>query len=232
MRIFVGLLLGLARMFPAAALALAEKLPALARLLVVGAVGAGGYAAYDGYEVVAEQVRAGATAVENWTDATAEKVGGWVQRRTDWAVDHPETAGLWGATLLGMGALYRAHRRAGRTRADAATAAVARVPVSDDARPLTVEQRALNRAAATQLTEDSGRVDSRLKELDSQITKAVAHLKAASDEATRARALADVKQRTREDAAAQLAGMQSERERLMREREEIETAFSRLESQI
>lgn len=229
---FVALVLcSLARMFPAAALKLAEKLPALARLLVVGAVGAGGYAAYDCYGVIEEQVRAGVTTAENWTAETGDKLGAWGERRIEWAQAHPETAALWGATLLGMGALYRAHRRAGRSRAEAATQAVARMPVQEP-RPMTVEERALQRAAATQLIEDQTAADTRLKQLAALITAAKSHHKNAETEATRARALAEAKAKTRDDAAADLARLQAEHARLTREREEIEAAFARLETRI
>lgn len=230
MRFLACLLLALARAFPHAASALAHKLPVLFRLAVLLTLGAGGYALYDGYDAIRDRAEERAGEAAEWAGHVGNAVAGWGERRVEWATEHPEQASLWGATLLGMGVLYRSHRKAGRTRAESAAAGFARLPVVEDPnRPLTAREKALNRAAVKELTDEHDALNKRVKALPGEIAQAEKNLKALADEATRARALADLKERNAREAAQALEARREELDRTTAQLAELETEFDRLE---
>lgn len=235
MRLF-ALLYALARAFPSAFAALARHLPGLARLAVLLTLGAGGYAVYDGYDAIRDRFQEKwvplADTVGERAERSGERIANTAERVWTHLEENPE-ASLLGLALSAAAAVY--YRRKGHSLRASLTAAALRVAPGapslgdEPARPLTARDKALNRAAVKELTDQHDALERRIKQLPDEIAQGEKQLKALTEEATQAGGVAKLKERNRREAEEMLAEKRTELASAAKELNELEAEFDRLE---
>lgn len=208
-----------------------------AKLAALLALGAGGFAIYDGYDAVRDRLSERTESVREGGIEFLDRAEVQWDKLSAWAEGHPEQTAGYVVTLLVFAYLFRSHRKMGRSLKESAFLTAGRVYAgSAQPAPLPVVPQGNDPTAKAaraliyqQLLNEQSAKEKRHEAIEKGIPKAEADATAAARELQSAEATASVKRVAATQAVAKLEDLRREHAELLAEFDRITAALAEIE---